>query len=626
VSGLAWAVATCAAQFMFLPAATAQYPATSQVSKDGTSVQLTDYATLPLSNRTGSSPYPPPINYGSYLGRPNFLRSEPAGAPLDGARLFVCDMNRSLYILDRTSRLFSNYINFEEVFPRFINPIFGCGLITFVFDPAYASNGRFYTVHTETDKNAFYIPVTTNLPGLNTNGYTPTAVIAPPTGTILSESVVVEWTDSNISNGTFEGTARELLRVGYTTQNHPIGDLAFNPQAQPGDADYGNLYLVAGDDIAGESTGSRHTIPQRLDVLHGKVLRLTPDLSLRTNDLLSANGRYRIPSSGTETNPFVSVVLADLKKEIFAYGFRNPHRLSWDAVTGKLIVTDIGQNSWEEINFVTGGNNHGYAEREGMEQFFASDDTTGSQRVPVVPFPSPDSLSVTGLASVVSPKYPVAAYSHRDGDGVCGGFVYHGSLMPALRGKYVSGDITCGRIFYCDLTEMTAADDGDRLTLAPVRELQIVVNGVKRRVFDIVSAKYHERGGTANALPGGCNGLVTGGNDPEGVAYGCGRADIRLAQDGDGELYLLSKSDGMVRQFSASLIPPSIRTVGVSNGVVTLDWLAISNRTYRVQFKTVLTESNWTDLAGDVTATGVTASKTDPAASDARYYRLIALP
>ena len=606
----------------------AQYPANSQVSKDGTSVQLSDYATLPLSNRAGST-YPPPINFGSYLGRPNFLRSEPSDAPLSATRLFVCDMNRNLYILDKTSRSFSNYINFEEVFPRFLNPIFGCGLITFEFDPAYASNGRFYTVHTETDKNSLYIPLTNSLPGLNTNGYTPTAVIAPPTGTIVSESVVVEWSDTNLSNSTFEGTARELLRVGFTTQNHPVGDLGFNPQAQPGDADYGNLYLAVGDDAAGETTGSRHTIPQRLDTLLGKVLRIMPDLSLRTNDLLSANGRYRIPSTGSETNPFVAVVLAGLKKEIYAYGFRNVHRLSWDAVTGKLIVTDIGRNSWEEINFVVNGGNYGYAEREGMEQFFAATNggTTGSQIVPPVNFPSPDLLTVTGLVGTVAPRYPVAAYSHRDGDGISSGFVYRGSLMPALRGKYVFGDITCGRIFYCDVAEMIAADDGDRLTLATVRELQIVVNGVKRRVFDLVSTKYHERGGTANALPGGCNGLVTGGNDPEGVAYGCGRADIRLAQDGDGELYLLSKSDGMIRQFGAVLIPPMIRTASISNNVVTLDWLAISNRTYRVQFKTSLTESNWTNLAGDVTATGASASKTDSAATnDTRYYRMIALP
>jgi hypothetical protein len=261
-----------------------------------------------------------------------------------------------------------------------------------------------------------------------------------------------------------------------------------------------------------------------------------------------------------------------------------------------------------------------------MEQFFAANGgTTGSQMIPPLAFPNPDSLTVTGLVGSVTPLYPVAAYSHWDGDGICGGFVYRGSLMPALYGKYVFGDITCGRLFYCDLAELIAADDTNHLTLAAVHELQIVVNGVKRRVFDIVSARYHEKGGTANALPGGCSGLVTGGNDPEGIPYGCGRADIRLAQGGDGELYLLSKSDGMIRQFAAVLVPPTVQNVSVTNGLVTLNWPAISNRTYRVQFKASLSDTNWTDLPGDVTATGAIASKTDTA-TDTRFYRLSALP
>ena len=607
------------------PVSVAQYPSAPQIRKDGTSVQLVDYASLPLSSQT-SGTYPPPINFGSYLGRANFLHSEPANAPRSATRFFVCDQNRSLYILDKPSRTFTNYINFEEVFPRFFNRIFACGIVTFEFDPAYASNGRFYTVHTETNKNAFYVPVNTGLPGLNTNGYTATPLINPPGGGSISECVLVEWTDTNILDSTFQGTARELLRVGYSTLNHPVGDLAFNPLAQPGDDDYGNLYLIAGDDAAGQTSGSRHTIPQRLDVLLGKVLRIRPDINLRTNDMLSANGRYRIPSTGPDPNPFVSVTLTNLKPEIYAYGFRNDHRLAWDAVSGKLIVADIGYNSWEEVNIVVKGGNYGYAEREGMEQFFAANGgTTGSQMIPPLAFPNPDSLTVTGLVGSVTPLYPVAAYSHWDGDGICGGFVYRGSLMPALYGKYVFGDITCGRLFYCDLAELIAADDTNHLTLAAVHELQIVVNGVKRRVFDIVSARYHEKGGTANALPGGCSGLVTGGNDPEGIPYGCGRADIRLAQGGDGELYLLSKSDGMIRQFAAVLVPPTVQNVSVTNGLVTLNWPAISNRTYRVQFKASLSDTNWTDLPGDVTATGAIASKTDTA-TDTRFYRLSALP
>jgi hypothetical protein len=607
----------------------AQYPSAPQVTKDGTSIQLADYASLPLSSATTST-YPPPINFGSYLARVNFLRSEPVDAPLASSRFFVCDLNRNIYILDKSNRTFTPYINFEEVFRRFSNSSYAGGIVTFEFDPAYAANGKFYTSHIETNKNSFYNPVNTSLPGLNTNGYTTTPLYTPPgVPNPVWESVLIEWVDTNVSNATFEGTARELLRVGFYSMEHPIGDLAFNPSAHPGDADYRNLYIAIGDGGMGETTGSLHTVPQRLDVLQGKILRITPDLSLRPADELSANGRYRIPTTGADTNPFISLTLSGLKKEIYAYGFRNVHRFSWDAPGGKLIENDIGQHSWEEINFIVKGGNYGYAEREGMEQLFVgvNDGTTGSRRVPPVAFPNPDSLTVTGLMSSVTPMYPVATYSHWDGDAIASGFVYRGSLMPALYGKYIFADITTARLFYCDFEEMLAADDGNRLTLATIHELQVVFNGMKRRAFDLISQKYHQKGGTsANALPGGCGGLNTVGNDPEGVPYGCGRADVRLARGGDGELYLLSKSDGMIRQLSAVLIPPTLGAVTVTNGTRTITWPAISNRTYRVQYKTNLNDLGWSNLVGDITANSATASKTDSTVAVTRYYRLQVLP
>jgi len=173
---------------------------------------------------------------------------------------------------------------------------------------------------------------------------------------------------------------------------------------------------------------------------------------------------------------------------------------------------------------------------------------------------------------------------------------------------------------------MIAADDGARLTLATIHELQVVFGGIKRRVFDIASDKYHQKGGTSgSALPGGCGGLATGGSDPYGVPYGCGRADIRLAQDGDGELYLLSKSDGMIRKFTTVLIPPTLQTTGITNEICTLTWSSISNDVYRLQFKNSSDDTNWSDVPGDVTAVGATAAKTDAAAT-ARFYRLLVFP
>jgi hypothetical protein len=609
-----------------------QYPAGPQITKDGTALTLQDYASLPISSRTFTT-YPPTNYYADQLGRVNFLRSEPSNAPLSSVRFFVNDLNRNLYLLDRTTKSFAIYINFEEVFPKFDNnPGFAGGLVTFAFDPEYASNGKFFTVHTEDPtKPGSAIPTNGSLPGLNLSGYTNTTAVNPPAGTVMRQAVLIEWTDTNINNGTFEGTARELLRVGFNSNIHPMGDLLFNPLAASSDPDYRNLYISNGDGGAGETAGSEHPIPQRLDALQGKILRITPDLDLRPADALADNARYRIPTTSPDPNPFISLTLTNLKKEIFAYGFRNPHRMSWDPVVNKLIVNDIGLHSWEEVNIVTKGQNYGYAEREGTEQLLVggiNNGKTGSQTSTQTPFPATDTLTVTGLVSTVTPVYPVACYSHRDGDAISSGFVYRGSLMPFMRGKYLFGDITTGRLFYCNLNELLATDDGVRTNVAPIYEIQVVLNGVARRMFDVVANAYRAKGGniSGQTLPGAADATAIGKTDPAGVPYGAGRADIRLAMPADGELYVLSKSDGMIRRLTSVANPPTIQSTTLSNGVATLTWTSISNRQYRIQFNDDLASTNWTDLPGDVLATNSISSKTDPAAGPARYYRVITLP
>jgi len=554
------------------------------------------------------------------------MRSEPTNAPLSSSRFFVCDLNRNLYILSKSNQVFSAYINFEEIFPKFVNNQgYAGGLVTMNFDPEYATNHKFYTVHTENpNKSGSAMPTNGPLPGLDLTAYSLTVAVNPPAGTVAREAILVEWTDTNINNATFEGTAREILRVGFNSVIHPIGDLIFNPLAQPGGADYRNLYIAVGDGAAGEASGATHTTPQRLDVLQGKILRITPDTNLHLADALSDNGRYRIPTTGADPNPFVSLTLTNSKKEIYAYGFRNAHRLSWDPVSNKLIENDIGLASWEEVNFIVKGGNYGYAEREGPEQLFVggpNNGKTGSQTSPATPFPNPDTLTVTGLVSAVTPIYPVAVFSHQDGYAISSGFIYRGSLMPQLQGKYLFGDVANGRIFFCDLSDMIAADDTNRNTVATIHELQVVTNGVAARMYDIAATAYALKGGTIHVLPGG----VVSGNDPYGVPYGGGRADIRIVSPGDGEAYVLSKSDGMIRKMVAALIPPIILSARITNGTLALTWQSISNHQYRVQYRSSLFGTNWTNLPGDVTATGATASKTDVPVGT-RFYRLIALP
>jgi hypothetical protein len=450
------------------------------------------------------------------------------------------------------------------------------GIVSITFDPGYAKNGKFYTVHIEKpDMEGSATPTNVQMPTLNLSGYATTPAVNPPAGPVHLESVLIEWTDTNIRNSTFEGTARELLRAGFD-RNHPMADLIFNPMARPGNEDYGNLYVSVGDGAQGETPGPGHTLPQQLNTFMGKILRITPDIKLRPKDMLSANGRYRIPSSGSDPNPFVSV--ADTRPEIYAYGLRNPHRMDWDTVSKTFLVNDIGLHEWEEIDIVTKGANYGYSEREGNEQVFVdAAGKTGSLMSPQIPFPERDRLAVEGLPEPVLPLYPAAVYSHWEGDSIGSGFVYRGKLMPQLRGKYIFNDMTTGRIFYVDLAEMIATH-GERNKQAQIHELQIIYKSAtdtsnqqaeKQRMFDIAAQAYARRGGTPaqdRVLPGAAA-ATTGWRDqehrqpktdPEGVAYGGGRADVRIAIGGDGELYVLSKSDGMIRKMTALVSPPPV--------------------------------------------------------------------
>lgn len=626
----------------------AQYPVGPQITKDGTAVLVEDYAVAPLTTRTPNnfdySTYPPPTNYSDQLSRINFLRGEPAAAPLASNRVFVCDLNRYLYLVERSNQQFSVYIDFESTFAKFDNnPGYAGGLLTFQFDPGYASNGVFYSVHTENpNKGSGSEPSNPNavLPA----GYTSTTAINPPVGSVERQAVLVEWTDTNITNDTFEGTARELLRLEFNSYIHPMGDMMFNPLAEPGDWDYGNLYIANGDGGAGEQTDGRHALPQRLDTLVGKILRITPDLALRPDDELGANGRYRIPTNGPDPNPFAFTNsnftnVVGLKKEIYAYGFRNPHRLSWDTNPGTLLVNEIGLNSWEEVNIIHKGTNYGYAEREGIEQLFVTSNSTTNGKTGGqlgVPFPTnSDSLIVTGFVNSVVPAYPVASYSHHDGDAISSGFVYRGKLLPQLRGKYIFGEIVNARLFYCDLDEILAADDGVRTTQAEIHEIQMVhdspidspdLGPVTRRLWDICAVTYTNRGGMPGSqrLPGGPSSLTTWGSDIDGVPYGKGRADIRLAQDADGELYVLSKSDGMIRKLTRALSPPVLH-IAVSNDVTALTWTSVPGRSYRLEYLSALTNTSWTDLSGNLTATGLNQSTNDTPVGE-RYYRVVESP
>jgi glucose/arabinose dehydrogenase len=198
---------------------------------------------------------------------------------------------------------------------------------------------------------------------------------------------------------------RELLAVDQPQPNHNGGQLGFGPD--------GMLYIGLGDGGGAGDQGSGHAEGgngQSLDTLLGKILRIDPTPS--------AGAAYTIPSD----NPFAN---GGGLPEIWAYGLRNPWRFSWDREANDLWIADVGQNQWEEIDFVARGKaarlNFGWNRLEGTHQF--------SGQAP---------------ANAVAPIYE---YSHADGGcSVSGGYVYRGTKIPDLRGAYVFTDYCAGTL------------------------------------------------------------------------------------------------------------------------------------------------------------------------------------
>ena len=425
----------------------------------------------------------------------SFPKTEPTPAPTDArlmrqarintimelpdgsGRRAVPDLNGKLYLVE--NGVPHVYLDVAATFaPQFFSGRgLGQGFGYVAFHPDFKRSGKFYTIHTE------QASTTTEVPDW------------AQTGTLF-HGVINEWTATDPSAGTFVGTRREVLRIGFGGQVHGIQEINFNPTARRGDADYGNLYLAVGDG----GLGARNTDPQNLAIPHGKLLRIDP---LGTN---SANGAYGIPPS----NPFVGQ--AGKLGEIFSYGYRDPHRFSWDRGTGKLYLGHIGEHAIEAIYEVKAGDNMGWSEREGA---FVFDKTATNPCDRLFPLPADDAGYV----------YPVAAYDHDPAPGwnctadvgvaVAGGFVYRGKDVPKLQGKYIFGDLVDGRVMYTEAAEMRRGR-----TPATIHRLALF-NGAGEpvRMQDL----------SAPGAPG----------DPN-------RVDLRFGTDAQGELYILAKANGKI--------------------------------------------------------------------------------
>ena len=305
-------------------------------------------------------------------------------SPPDDPRLFVLEQTGAVRIIQDGALLPDPFLDIGD---RITTEGSEQGLLGLAFHPDYATNGAFYVYYTDTD------------------------------GTVVV-SRFSATDDPNVADPTSEVTQ---LTQEEPYPNHNGGAILFGPD--------GYLYLGLGD---GGSAGDPQGNGQDLGTWLGKLLRIDPDPAAADGD-----EQYAVPAD----NPFVDT--AGALPEIWAYGLRNPWRVSFDTATGDLWVADVGQNEWEEVNHVaadsTGGENYGWSIREGAHCFEA------------------ETCDTAGLTD------PVAEYDHSQGVSVTGGYVYHGTAIPDLDGTYLYADFGTGLLWGAQ-----PADDGTYAVSTPI--------------------------------------------------------------------------------------------------------------------------------------------------------------
>jgi uncharacterized repeat protein (TIGR03806 family) len=213
------------------------------------------------------------------------------------------------------------------------------------------------------------------------------------------QTMVIRLTSKD-GGATFDPTTEKLiLKLDQPYSNHNGGHIAFGPD--------GLLYIGLGD---GGSGGDPQGNGQNKDVLLGKILRV---------DTSSQTEPYTIPP----TNPFIA---GGGRPEIYAYGLRNPWKFSFDKLTGDLWCADVGQSKLEEVERIVLGGNYGWNVREGNQCYNAKECAT---------------------AGFID---PIATYGRQDGVSVSGGYVYRGTKIKAIVGKFIYGDFGTGNIWGVD--------------------------------------------------------------------------------------------------------------------------------------------------------------------------------
>lgn len=303
----------------------------------------------------------------------------------DSGRLLVADQVGTIHVIDSSGQLLEEpFLDIQDRIVDISEQYDERGLLGLALHPDFANNGRFFVYYSA--------PLSDDAP----DDWNHTS--------ILSEFTV----SADNSNQADVSSERVLMTVDQPQLNHNGGDIAFGPD--------GYLYVPLGDGGAADDVAVGHTEGlgngQDLSKLLGKILRIDVD----------SGDPYDIP----QDNPFLDNENAP--DEIWAYGFRNPWRLSFDDEYG-LFVADLGQNVWEEVHIVNAGENYGWNIMEGTHCFN-----------PDEPDHNPLECEETG-ANGEELVEPIIEYNHQVGISIIGGYVYRGEAMPeGLQGTYVFAD------------------------------------------------------------------------------------------------------------------------------------------------------------------------------------------
>ena len=397
------------------------------------------------------------------------------------SRMFVNDMYGPIYSISYDGSEVELYVNINDS-EWGIEVEYGGrerGFQSFAFHPDFgqegtAGYGRFYTF--------------TDVPNEETE-----IDFGTDDGNFTHHTVLHEWKSEDPEAARYDGSPpRELMRFQQPFGNHNAGQLAFYPLAEPGDDEYGYLYIGSAD---GGSGGDPLNLSLDLNSAFGKMLRIDP---LGSN---SGNRQYGIPAD----NPFVGQDGA--LGEIYAYGMRNPQRFGWDPANGNLFMADIGQNIVEKVSLVPIGGNLGWNEWEGSYRFISRSEV-------VLDDPRSDPNVV----------FPVAEYGRYDPlmanrVAVTGVHVYRSGQVSQLMDKVLFGDMVNGEIFWFDADNLPeGGNQGFH------RMLLRDHSGEPKTFLELIQKKNREQGREEAS-----------------------RTDLRFGTGPDDQFFLLNKQDGTVR-------------------------------------------------------------------------------